>query len=116
MKLQEHYCLITKDKPGQHFLKVTALHAQIKELKEANVTLTANAGSAAINKQCKGPHNSDLKCLNAKCGKVRHLIEDCFEEGGGKQGQYPDWWKGKKWAALPSANTLCTRCSFNMVF
>ncbi|KAJ3789910.1 hypothetical protein GGU10DRAFT_253881, partial [Lentinula aff. detonsa] len=25
-----------------------------------------------------------------------HLIKECFQKGGGKEGQYPPWWKGKR--------------------
>uniref|UniRef100_A0A0W0EZX5 Putative retrovirus-related pol polyprotein n=1 Tax=Moniliophthora roreri TaxID=221103 RepID=A0A0W0EZX5_MONRR len=105
-RLQEHYRLIMKDKPNQHPSKVSALHTRIKELEEANAALTAHATSASTStsKQCKRLRNSDLKCSNTKCGKVGHIIDDCFKEGGGKQSQYPDWWKGKKQVAPPSAN------------
>ncbi|ESK86409.1 retrovirus-related pol polyprotein [Moniliophthora roreri MCA 2997] len=77
-----------------------------QELEEANAALTAHATSASTSasKQCKGLHNPDLKCSNTKCRKVGHIIDDCFEERGSKQSQYPDWWKGKKQVAPPSAN------------
>jgi hypothetical protein len=41
----------------------------------------------------KGP-KSDIKCSN--CTGMGHLAADCFRKGGGKEGQYPSWWKGKK--------------------
>ncbi|KAF5370801.1 hypothetical protein D9758_002054 [Tetrapyrgos nigripes] len=31
-------------------------------------------------------------CTNPKCGRVGHTIENCFHEGGGKEGQFPDWY------------------------
>ncbi|KAF5320377.1 hypothetical protein D9758_018380 [Tetrapyrgos nigripes] len=31
-------------------------------------------------------------CTNPKCGQVGHTIENCFHEGGGKEGQFPDWY------------------------
>jgi len=55
------------------------------------------------------PNKANLVCENkANCGKTGHLIEDCFQLGGGKQGQYP-WWKGK-WTAptTPAAANLAT--------
>ncbi|KAJ3991815.1 hypothetical protein F5050DRAFT_1532259, partial [Lentinula boryana] len=36
----------------------------------------------------------DKKCKN--CQQSGHLAEECFRKGGGKEGQYPPWWKGKK--------------------
>jgi hypothetical protein len=50
---------------------------------------------------------SDIKCNN--CGRTGHVAADCFRKGGGKEGQYPSWWKGKKDTDPPnkpsSANT-----------
>ncbi|KAJ3710790.1 hypothetical protein C8R42DRAFT_533626, partial [Lentinula raphanica] len=34
------------------------------------------------------------KCRN--CQRSGHIAEDCFRKGGGKEGQYPSWWKGKR--------------------
>lgn len=39
----------------------------------------------------------ELRCTNKYCNTVSgHLVKDCFAHGGGKEGQYPDWWKGKR--------------------
>lgn len=38
--------------------------------------------------------NTNKKCHN--CGRVGHLKDDCFRKGGGKEGQYPSWWRGKR--------------------
>ncbi|KAJ3832248.1 hypothetical protein F5878DRAFT_511027, partial [Lentinula raphanica] len=46
------------------------------------------------------------KCSN--CKRLGHLAEDCFQKGGGKEGQYPAWWKGKKDTSGPSANATLT--------
>ncbi|KAJ6480624.1 hypothetical protein DFH09DRAFT_951118, partial [Mycena vulgaris] len=43
-----------------------------------------------------GGPNSALKCTNTQCGRTGHLAKDCFRVGGGKEGQWPDWWKGKR--------------------
>jgi hypothetical protein len=58
---------------------VLALQAGIKTLRSGHRT--------SIN-----PNKLNLVCENkANCGKTGHLIEDCFQLGGGKQGQYPAW-------------------------
>ncbi|KAE9392884.1 hypothetical protein BT96DRAFT_999927 [Gymnopus androsaceus JB14] len=44
--------------------------------------------------------NSDKKCHN--CGRTGHIKDDCFRKGGGKEGQYPAWWRGKKDTTIPS--------------
>jgi hypothetical protein len=36
-----------------------------------------------------------LYCVNTYCKRpVGHLQPDCFAYGGGKVGQYPEWWRG----------------------
>jgi hypothetical protein len=47
---------------------------------------------------------SDIKCSN--CTRTGHLAADCFRKGGGKEGQYPSWWKGKKDTESPPKNLL----------
>ncbi|KAJ7697043.1 hypothetical protein B0H17DRAFT_908093, partial [Mycena rosella] len=49
---------------------------------------------------------------NVQCGapgKKGHTNVDCFWPGGGKEGQWPAWWKGKKGPTAPTtANTVET--------
>jgi len=56
------------------------------------------------------PNKAHLVCENkGNCGKIGHLIQDCFQLGGGKVGQYPSWWKGKQTAPqAPVAMNLAT--------
>ena len=50
-----------------------------------------NALSARSGKNKRGKKgNSDRpRCSNPKCGKLGHKVEDCWKEGGGKEGQGP---------------------------
>ncbi|THU87540.1 hypothetical protein K435DRAFT_842494 [Dendrothele bispora CBS 962.96] len=32
-----------------------------------------------------------VQCSNQKCGRYGHTIDECFQEGGGKAGQIPQW-------------------------
>ncbi|KAJ6627302.1 hypothetical protein B0H10DRAFT_2210677 [Mycena sp. CBHHK59/15] len=53
----------------------------------------------------------NLVCSNVQCsapGKKGHVITDCYWPGGGKEGQWPAWWKGKKPAATLAANGVET--------
>ncbi|KAJ3833074.1 hypothetical protein F5878DRAFT_665978 [Lentinula raphanica] len=81
--------------------RVAALQAEVDELK---IALAANTS------QRRGPANPNLICTNPNCKGKGHTIENCWKLGGGKQGQYPKWWKGKRDAPLlnPSANTTTT--------
>ncbi|KAJ3764914.1 hypothetical protein FB446DRAFT_655994, partial [Lentinula raphanica] len=82
--------------------KVTALQAEVAELK----ALIAQ-GQSRGHPGSKGPANPDLVCTNTNCRGRGHTIENCWKLGGGKQGQYPKWWKGKRDAPLltpPVAN------------
>ena len=74
---------------------VTALQAKIKSFKGSR------GGTMNADKQ-------HLKCSNQNCGKVGHLIPDCFQVGGGKAGQYLHWWKGKRTAQSIVANMAST--------
>ncbi|KAJ3818109.1 hypothetical protein F5880DRAFT_1626123 [Lentinula raphanica] len=63
--------------------RVSALQAEVEQLK---ALLTQN--------KPRGPLNPDLVCSNPNCKGKGHTIENCWKMGGGKQGQYPKWWKG----------------------
>ncbi|KDQ22451.1 hypothetical protein PLEOSDRAFT_1031062, partial [Pleurotus ostreatus PC15] len=47
----------------------------------------------------KRKKKEDKTCTN--CKKKGHLAEDCFRDGGGKAGQWPDWWQGKRDGSNP---------------
>ncbi|KAJ3991755.1 hypothetical protein F5050DRAFT_1540531, partial [Lentinula boryana] len=37
---------------------------------------------------------NDKECYN--CRRKGHFKDDCYRKGGGKEGQYPSWWRGRK--------------------
>ncbi|KAF9254098.1 hypothetical protein L218DRAFT_975932 [Marasmius fiardii PR-910] len=66
---------------------------------------------SASNISTKKGKRTNLVCTNPNCppkNRIGHMAEDCYAIGGGKQGQYPSWWKGKKNTPLPSATTTGT--------
>ncbi|KAJ3713503.1 hypothetical protein C8R42DRAFT_726995 [Lentinula raphanica] len=77
--------------------RVTALQAEVEQLK---AMLSQNRPAH------RTPNNPDLSCDNPNCRGKGHTIENCWKLGGGKQGQYSKWWKGKRDVPLlsPSAN------------
>lgn len=66
---------------------VITLQAEIKSFKSLN---SCHSGGTL------NPDKQHLKCSNSSCGKISHFIADCFQTGGGKAGEYPHWWKGKR--------------------
>lgn len=46
--------------------------------------------------------------LNDACKGIGHTLDECWKLGGGRQGQYPPWWKGKQDAPMPSSANLAT--------
>jgi hypothetical protein len=53
----------------------------------------------------------NLICSNPQCnapGHKGHTIADCFWPGGGKEGQWPSWWKGKRPMGAATVNYLET--------
>ncbi|KAJ3980216.1 hypothetical protein F5890DRAFT_1375617, partial [Lentinula detonsa] len=49
------------------------------------------------------------KCTN--CQRVGHIAEECFRKGGGKEGQFPAWWKGKRDTTVGNATANATATS-----
>lgn len=61
---------------------------------------------------------SDEVCANPRCRRRGHLIANCYREGGGKEGQWPEWF-GKRGggsgggtgglnSSKPTANSIMT--------
>ena len=54
-------------------------------------------------------NKSDVLCTNTpNCGRRGHTKDQCWEKGGGKEGQAPDWWKKIAKDKKPSANSAET--------
>ncbi|THU77380.1 hypothetical protein K435DRAFT_702545, partial [Dendrothele bispora CBS 962.96] len=73
-----------------------------------NLSAQAHAAVLArieeLENQVKANATEVKKCHN--CGRLGHIKPDCFRKGGGKEGQYPSWWKGKKDSSItPKANS-----------
>jgi hypothetical protein len=95
--------------------QITFTYSRVEERSNkaaSGSTITAEAHAAVLAKveelekkvvaAARGP-KSDIKCSN--CERTGHIAADCFRKGGGKEGQYPAWWKGKKDTDSPSKST-----------
>jgi hypothetical protein len=64
---------------------------------------TALAANTYDNRDARRAARKNLVCSNPQCGapgRKGHTIADCFWPGGGKEGQWPSWWKGKRPTAV----------------
>ena len=53
----------------------------------------SNAAMLATTSKSKGGKTSRNDRLCDNCGRKGHTSNQCFEKGGGKEGQAPEWWK-----------------------
>jgi hypothetical protein len=61
--------------------------------------LAANMSQQHPSRNARKAARKALVCTNPTCsvqGKRGHTINECFWPGGGKAGQWPDWWVGKR--------------------
>jgi hypothetical protein len=77
------------------FVKMEHSVDTVKALETTIMALQAEMEMLKSNRNTPNPNKAHLKCTNTQCGKTGHIIDDCFQPGGGKAGQYPPWWKGK---------------------
>ncbi len=60
------------------------------------------------------PSNGKSHEANEHCKGIGHTIDECWKIGGGKQGQYPPWWKGKHNAPLPPSSANLAQSAVTM--
>lgn len=82
-------------------------------LPHANLIAALQNRIEHLERQGSTTRHPEKKCSNLNCLRSGHLAEECFRKGGGKEGQYPAWWRGKKDAEKPitpspSANVTST--------
>ncbi|KAJ7772066.1 hypothetical protein DFH07DRAFT_734377, partial [Mycena maculata] len=98
-------------KTSAEVISFVTMHAE--RLNRTGVPSTSTPAPQALaantNFDTRRAARKNLTCTNAQCGapgKKGHTIDNCFWPGGGKQGQWPTWWKGKQGPAVaPAANT-----------
>ncbi|KAF9492574.1 hypothetical protein BDN71DRAFT_1509362 [Pleurotus eryngii] len=73
-------------------MKVTTKLQQLLQADSNSIIQVLQARIAQL--EASGKKKNDEKtCTN--CKKKGHVKEDCFRPGGGKAGQWPNWWQGK---------------------
>ncbi|PBK89040.1 hypothetical protein ARMGADRAFT_1115248 [Armillaria gallica] len=95
--------LINNPSSTQESSTVQALQASIQAL-----TLQVQSLSS---KRSMAPSLDKSHTANDNCKGVGHTLNECWKLGGGRQGQYPSWWKGKRDAPVPSSTNLATTSS-----
>ncbi|KAF7358895.1 Retrovirus-related pol polyprotein [Mycena sanguinolenta] len=74
-------------------------------------TTALNTNTYAATREARRAARRNLVCTNPTCGaegKRGHTIDECFWPGGGKAGQFPSWWRGKRPASNTTANVTQT--------
>jgi hypothetical protein len=76
-------------------------------INKSNAAMMASASKPKGKGKDKEKSNkSDVLCTNTpNCGRRGHTKDQCWEKGGGKEGQAPDWWKKKAKDKKASANS-----------
>ena len=74
-----------------------ATSVEIKDtINKSNAVMMATTSKSKDGKG-KNKSKSNVLCTNlSNCGHHGHTKDQCFEEGGGKADQAPEWWKKKK--------------------
>ncbi|KAF9259277.1 hypothetical protein L218DRAFT_1003935 [Marasmius fiardii PR-910] len=65
-----------------------------KDIQEERARLTGGVGDGVLATAAMSTTKATLKCSN--CTRVGHSVENCFHPGGGKEGQFPEWYFKKK--------------------
>ena len=76
-----------------------ALEDSINKSNEAMVAAVAKAQGGKGKLKAKGSKDgekSGKRCANPNCKRKGHMQDQCYEKGGGKEAEAPDWWKEKK--------------------
>lgn len=81
----------------------STLEEEAQKLIGSVASSSHNSHSQALAAASTFPGRASLHCDN--CGKNGHAIPDCFKPGGGKAGQYPEWYLALR---DPKANTDST--------
>ena len=76
-------------------------------INKSNAAMMASASKPkGKGKDKEKSSKSDVLCTNTpNCGRRGHTKDQCWEKGGGKEGQAPDWWKKKAKDKKASANS-----------
>jgi hypothetical protein len=79
------------------------LAEETRHKEEHDHSLNAMSVKALQSSMCDAL-KSNLICENPICkaaGQTGHLLDNCFWPGGGKEGQWPEWWKKKGEESTP---------------
>ena len=81
-------------------------------INKSNTAMMAASSKPNEGKDKSKSSKSDLLCGNTIfCGCRGHTTEQCWEKGGGREGQAPDWWKKLNKGKKSSVNVAETESS-----
>ncbi|KAJ7170661.1 hypothetical protein C8R43DRAFT_824668, partial [Mycena crocata] len=95
-------------KSSAEVISFVSMHAERLSNRTPSTSTSSPAHALAANtfgdRDARRAARKNLSCVNPQCGapgKKGHSIDHCFWPGGGKAGQWPSWWKGKRTTTAP---------------
>ena len=93
-------------------------HILAKETTQKSANNSIILPSGSVNALMATP-KSTVVCVNPICkaaNRVGHTIDNCFWPGGGKEGQWPEWWfKSRGIPADSSSSTTSSTANASLV-
>ncbi len=80
--------------------------SMVQALQALIQALTLQVQSLSSKRTMAAPRSDKSHTANKNCKGLGHTLDQCWKLGGGRQGQYPPWWKGKRDAPLLSSANL----------
>jgi hypothetical protein len=107
--IRDEYWAQHKDDPGTYSTVFAAKFqaatgAKKRQLDMSSMPDTSDSKRSKTTTTTQWRDKSKLWCTVKDCeSPARHEASDCFAYGGGKQGQYPPWYRGPRDIHLPKA-------------
>ncbi|KAF8240125.1 hypothetical protein L208DRAFT_1184097, partial [Tricholoma matsutake] len=79
-----------------HLIEEASSMAIKDNINKSNAVMSAQQWGKGKGKGGKPKLRNEHHCTNPNCNMDGHTKDQCWEKGGGKEGQAPEWWKTNK--------------------
>ena len=100
---------ILKNSEKAHDLEYITEHILAEETTQKSANHSVIHPSNSVNAALMATPKSNVICVNPICkaaNRVGHTVDNCFWPGGGKEGQWPEWWFKSR--GIPDSSTSTT--------